>query len=77
MTDPRLRPRSIVAGQYLGIATLVLVSAGTGVAAAAVPPGRIALIGVVPLALGIYKGVAAVRARGKAEDADEASSTLA
>ena len=51
--DPRLRHRSIVVGQYLGIGALVLVSALTALLALAVPDGWVALLGVLPLILGI------------------------
>lgn len=53
--DPRLRHRSIVAGQYLGIGALVLVSALAARLALAVPDGWVALLGVVPLLLGLSK----------------------
>lgn len=50
--DARLRRRSIVAGQYLGIGALVLVSALAALLALALPEGWVALLGVVPLLLG-------------------------
>ena len=53
--DTRLRHRSIVVGQYLGIGALVLVSALAAVLALAVPAGWVALLGVVPLLLGLRK----------------------
>ena len=53
--DPRLRRRSIVVGQYLGIGALVLVSALAALLALAIPEGWVALLGVVPLLLGLQK----------------------
>ena len=61
--DPRLRPRSVVLGQFIGIGTLVLLSAVAGVAAVAIPRGWTSLLGAVPLVLGLYKGAVALRAR--------------
>lgn len=53
--DPRMRHRSIVVGQYLGIGALVLVSALAALFALALPTGWVALLGVVPLLLGVRK----------------------
>jgi cadmium resistance protein CadD (predicted permease) len=53
--DPRLHHRSIVAGQYLGIGALVLASAMAALLALALPDGWVALLGVVPLLLGVSK----------------------
>ena len=53
--DPRLCPSSIVVGQYLGIGALVLVSALAALLALAFPDGWVALLGVVPLLLGLTK----------------------
>ncbi len=51
--DPQLRHRSIVIGQYLGIGALVLVSASSALLALAFPDGWVALLGVVPLLMGL------------------------
>jgi cadmium resistance protein CadD (predicted permease) len=51
--DSRLRRRSIVVGQYLGIGALVLASALAALLALALPAGWVALLGCVPLFLGI------------------------
>jgi cadmium resistance protein CadD (predicted permease) len=67
-SDRTLRPRSIVVGQHLGIGLLVLASAVAGVAAVAVPPGWTALLGLVPLGLGLYKAFGLVRSRGQEEE---------
>jgi cadmium resistance protein CadD (predicted permease) len=53
--DPQLRHRSIVIGQYLGIGALVLVSALAALLALALPDGWVALLGVVPLLLGLSR----------------------
>lgn len=58
---PHLRQRSIIVGQFLGIATLVCASAFAALLALAVPPGWTALLGVVPLALGLQRLVALAR----------------
>ena len=54
-SDPRVLNRSIVVGQYLGIGALVLISALAAVFALALPDGWVALLGVVPLLLGLGK----------------------
>ena len=53
--DPRMHHRSIVVGQYLGIGALVLVSALASLFALALPEGWVALLGFVPLFLGVRK----------------------
>lgn len=53
--DPRLRHRSVVMGQYLGIGALVLASALAALLALTLPEGWVALLGVVPLLLGLSK----------------------
>jgi len=62
--DPHLRARAIVAGQFLGIGVLVLVSILAAVAALAIPEGYTALLGVVPLILGVLKLSTLLRTRG-------------
>jgi len=53
--DARLRRGSIVAGQFLGIATLLAASLLAAAASLAVPPHWPALLGLVPLGLGLWK----------------------
>ena len=53
--DPVLRPRSIVAGQLAGIGGLVAASALSALAAVAVPERWTALLGVLPLGLGLHQ----------------------
>jgi cadmium resistance protein CadD (predicted permease) len=68
--DPRLRHRSIVIGQYVGIGALVLVSALAALLALAFPAGWVALLGVVPLFLGLSR----LRALRGARVSEEAGS---
>ena len=53
--DRRLHRLSIVIGQYLGIGALVLASTLAALLARTVPEGWIALLGLVPLLLGLAK----------------------
>ncbi len=53
--DKRMRPLSIVVGQYLGFGTLVLLCGLASLIALALPEGWVALVGFVPLFLGIKK----------------------
>ena len=53
--DKRMRPLSIVVGQYLGFGTVVLVCALASLFALAIPEGWVALLGFVPLFLGVRK----------------------
>ena len=61
--DTRLHRRSIVIGQYLGIGALVLASALAALLALTIPDGWIALLGLVPLFMGLAK-LRALRAGG-------------
>ncbi len=65
--DRRLSARSVVLGQFLGIGALVAVSAVAAWLSLAVPEGYPALLGVIPLALGL-KELWALR---RASDADD------
>lgn len=51
--DARLRRGHVVVGQTLGIAALTAASAVAALGALVVPPAWVALLGVVPLALGV------------------------
>ncbi len=53
--DPHLRPRNIVAGQFLGITGLTAASAAAALAALAIPEAWTALLGIAPLLLGVRK----------------------
>lgn len=70
--DRRIRRRAIVAGQFLGIGALVLASALAALLALAVPQGWTALLGLVPLAMGL-RSLVGLR-RDVPEDEDRAGS---
>lgn len=53
--DPRLDPRAIVAGKFVGIAGLVGASAVAAACALTVPHEWIALLGLAPLGLGLQR----------------------
>ncbi|WP_441286246.1 cadmium resistance transporter [Sorangium sp. KYC3313] len=74
---PGFAPAQVVAGQFLGIAALVIASAACALLAVRVPDGWIGLLGLAPLALGLrglwarWRGSRA-REAGVASGADEA-----
>ena len=68
-SDPHLRIRSIVAGQFLGIGALVAASVGAALTALAIPEGWTALLGLVPLGLGLHR-LRAVRLTVTSTEAD-------
>lgn len=75
--ERRLRPLSIVLGQYLGMATLVAISALAALLALSIPAGVTALLGLIPLGLGLFRLWRLWSGRGEEEDdlgreADEA-----
>jgi cadmium resistance protein CadD (predicted permease) len=53
LADPRVRVGAVFAGRFLALGVLVLVSAVAALLAMAVPAAWIALLGFVPLALGL------------------------
>ena len=53
--DPRLSPRAVVVGKYVGIAAIVAASAAAAACAMAVPSEWIALLGLAPLGLGLHR----------------------
>jgi len=65
------RPGRIVAGQYLGIAVLVAVSALIALGLAAAPDRWIGLLGLVPLGLGVAGLVRTARTRKLPREAGE------
>jgi len=64
--DPRVHVAAVIAGRFIGLAALVLASAAAALLALAIPPGWIALLGLVPLFLGL-RALRALRA-GRDED---------
>jgi cadmium resistance protein CadD (predicted permease) len=51
--DPRVRLGAVIVGRFIGLAALVLASAAAALLALVIPAGWIALLGVVPLFLGL------------------------
>ncbi|GLZ08494.1 cadmium transporter [Actinomadura sp. NBRC 104412] len=62
-------PRQIWTGQYVGVAALVAVSVAAALGLTLVPDDRVGLLGLVPLALGVYALIGTIRARGSDEEA--------
>jgi cadmium resistance protein CadD (predicted permease) len=54
--DPRFRIRQIVAGQFIGIATLYALSVVGSLVALVIPPASVGLLGLVPIAMGLKNG---------------------
>ncbi len=71
--DPHVSARTIVAGQFLGIGTLVAISAAAALAAVVIPPAWIGLLGLFPLLIGVRTLWQLRRAVG---DDDQAVSAL-
>lgn len=71
-SDRKIRPGSVVFGQFLGIGTLVLVSCLAAWLAIALPSGLISLLGIVPLGLGIKQLIALWRPAKEEMDAEAA-----
>ena len=69
----RLRGWQIVAGQYLGLVTLIAVSFLAALGLAIVPDEWVGLLGLIPLAIGVLALVRTVRGQ---DDDDEAESAL-
>jgi cadmium resistance protein CadD (predicted permease) len=67
--DPQMGVRHIVVGQFLGIGVLVGASALAGLASLAVPEGWTALLGLVPLGLGL-QGLVHLRGPAAGEAAE-------
>jgi cadmium resistance protein CadD (predicted permease) len=67
--DPGLDRRAVVAGKFLGIGLLVAASVAAAACAVAVPPEWVALLGLAPLGLGLYRLCSAWR-RPPAPDDD-------
>lgn len=62
----------IWAGQYLGVAALVVVSVAASRGLTLIPVDWLGLLGVIPLGLGIAKLITAIRARRSGEQTDVA-----
>lgn len=67
--DPRVRVAAVVAGRFAGLAVLVAISGAAAVLALAVPAEWVALLGLVPLGLGLHLFPALFRDnRGSSQD---------
>lgn len=69
----QLRGWQIVAGQYLGLITLIVVSFLAALGLTIVPDEWVGLLGLIPLAIGVLALVRTLRGKG---DDDEAESAL-
>jgi cadmium resistance protein CadD (predicted permease) len=69
-SDERVHPRAVVLGQFIGIGILTAISFGAALGATALPAPWVALLGVIPLGLGLWK-LARLRVRGAAPADDE------
>ena len=73
--NPRVRVSAVIAGRYVGLAALVIGSAAAALLALAIPAEWIALLGFVPLFLGIRLLPGLVRG-GESDEADATSGAL-
>jgi cadmium resistance transport/sequestration family protein len=64
----RPRPWQIWVGQYLGIGALVAVSAAAALGLTLVPDRWVRLIGLLPLGIGLWGLIRAIRSRGTEEE---------
>jgi len=70
--DRTLRPAAVIAGQFVGIGVLTAVSGAVALLALAIPSGWLALLGVIPLGLGLRGLHELWRSRSATElDADD------
>ena len=53
LSSPRTRPRDVVAGTYAGIGALYGASAVASLVSLVIPPGAVALLGLLPIAIGL------------------------
>jgi cadmium resistance protein CadD (predicted permease) len=70
------RPRQILAGQYLGFATLVLVSIAASLVSLVLRPEHIGWLGLVPIAIGLRGLHALRRSTGSTDAVDPVRSTV-
>ena len=69
--DPRMRVSAVVAGRLIATAALVIASSTAALLALAIPSEWIALLGFVPLLLGLYLLAALIRRRKDRDDDDD------
>ncbi|RPJ46622.1 MAG: cadmium resistance transporter [Betaproteobacteria bacterium] len=75
--DLRMRAGAVIVGRFIGLAVLVLASAAAALLALAVPEGWIALLGCVPLFLGLRLLPALLDRRGDGDNGGEEPGTAA
>ncbi|KQP96170.1 MULTISPECIES: cadmium resistance transporter [unclassified Rathayibacter] len=76
-TRGSLRGWKVVVGQYLGFATLVAISVVAAAGLTIIPDEWVGLLGLIPLAIGLYGLIRALRSRGDDDDDDDESSISA
>ena len=74
--DPAVRIGAVVAGRYLGLLLLLAVSVAAALLALAISPQWVALIGIVPLLLGL-RLLVALRRSGDDEDGEGSAAPIA
>lgn len=70
-SDPKLRARDIVAGQYAGIAVLFGTSVAASLVSLVIPGTYIGLLGMVPIFIGVKKLIEPSRDRDRTEESLE------
>jgi cadmium resistance protein CadD (predicted permease) len=75
--DPRFSPRSVAAGQFIGIGALYAASVVGSLVSLVLRPELVGLLGVLPIAIGIKKAYDAMNATGRAEAEPERPASAA
>src|SRR5262252_6074747 len=65
--DPKLRPRQVVVGQYLGVGALYLISVVGSLVSLVLPPQYVGLLGVAPILIGVRKFYHLISSRSRGE----------
>jgi cadmium resistance protein CadD (predicted permease) len=73
--DPRARVSAVIAGRYVGLVALVIGSAAAALLALAIPDEWVALLGLVPLFLGLRLFAALLREKGDANTTTDITTT--
>ena len=67
-SDPKLRRRDIVVGQYAGIATLFGLSIAASLLSLVIPRAYIGLLGIVPIVIGVKRLIELLRGTDRTEE---------
>src|ERR1700722_5062455 len=67
-SDPKLRARDIVVGQYAGIATLFGLSIAASLLSLVIPRAYIGLLGIVPIVIGVKRLIDLLRGTDRTEE---------